>query len=44
MLAKVINDNAGCLNVRGALWFFASELAPTGGVYGNSATNTWGTL
>ncbi|AKA82470.1 hypothetical protein VO64_1924 [Pseudomonas synxantha] len=29
MLAKIINDNAGCLVLRGALAFFASKLAPT---------------
>jgi hypothetical protein len=29
MLAKVANDNAGCLIPRGALAFFASVLAPT---------------
>jgi hypothetical protein len=29
-LAKVVNDNAGILNKRGALKFFASKLAPTG--------------
>ena len=30
MLAKVVNDDAGILNERGALKFFASKLAPTG--------------
>jgi hypothetical protein len=30
MLAMVVNDNAGCLNTRGVLAFFASMLAPTG--------------
>ena len=29
MLAKVADDDAGILNKRGALWFFASKLAPT---------------
>ncbi|ASV36615.1 hypothetical protein CI807_10635 [Pseudomonas sp. NS1(2017)] len=29
MLAKIVNDDAGMRNVRGALWFFASKLAPT---------------
>jgi hypothetical protein len=29
MLARVVNDNAGIQNSRGALWFFASMLAPT---------------
>jgi hypothetical protein len=29
VLAKVVNDNAGILNERGALAFFASTLAPT---------------
>ncbi|MDY0835455.1 hypothetical protein SNL23_23970, partial [Pseudomonas sp. SED1] len=29
MLAKVVNDDAGILNERGALRFFASKLAPT---------------
>jgi hypothetical protein len=24
----VVNDNACCLNERGACWFFASKLAP----------------
>ncbi len=27
----VVNDNAGNQVPRGGLWFFASELAPTGG-------------
>ena len=31
MLAMDVNDNAGCLNARVALAFFASMLAPTGG-------------
>ena len=31
-----VNDDAGILNARGALWFFASVLAPTGG---RSGTN-----
>ena len=30
MLAKNANDKAVCLVIRGALRFFASELAPTG--------------
>ncbi|KPU56065.1 hypothetical protein AN403_1790 [Pseudomonas fluorescens] len=30
LLAMVVNDNAGCLNARGVLAFFASKLAPTG--------------
>jgi hypothetical protein len=30
MLAMVVNDNAGSLNPRSGLWFFASMLAPTG--------------
>jgi hypothetical protein len=30
MLAMVVNDNAGLLNSRGVLRFFASVLAPTG--------------
>ena len=29
MLAKIVNDNAGCLTPNGALTFFASKLAPT---------------
>ncbi|AZF01773.1 hypothetical protein C4J95_4341 [Pseudomonas orientalis] len=29
MLAKIVNDNAGCLVFRGVLGFFASKLAPT---------------
>ncbi|KAA0947103.1 hypothetical protein FQ186_26110 [Pseudomonas sp. ANT_H14] len=29
MLAMVVNDDAGILNHRGALRFFASKLAPT---------------
>jgi hypothetical protein len=29
MLAMVVNDNAGSLNARGVLAFFASMLAPT---------------
>jgi len=29
-----VNDNAGSLNARGALSFFASKLAPTVFVYG----------
>jgi hypothetical protein len=32
MLAKNVNDDAGILDARGVLWFFASMLAPTGGV------------
>jgi hypothetical protein len=32
MLAKNVNDDAGILDASGALWFFASMLAPTGGV------------
>ena len=31
MLAKNANGDAGILNARGALGFFASKLAPTGG-------------
>jgi len=31
LLAKVVNDNARCLDIRGVLGFFASKLAPTGG-------------
>jgi len=31
LLAMDVNDDAGCLNVRGAWAFFASRLAPTGG-------------
>ncbi|PRW88421.1 hypothetical protein C7A11_12265 [Pseudomonas simiae] len=30
LLAKVVNDDAGCLEPRGVLRFFASKLAPTG--------------
>jgi len=30
LLAKMVNDNAGNLDERGALGFFASKLAPTG--------------
>ena len=30
MLAKTVNDNASFLRERGAYWFFASKLAPTG--------------
>jgi len=30
MLARDVNDDAGILNARGALGFFASVLAPTG--------------
>ena len=29
LLAKGVSDNAGCLDKRGALWIFASKLAPT---------------
>ncbi len=29
MLAKTVNDDAGCLAPRGVLRFFASKLAPT---------------
>jgi hypothetical protein len=29
LLAKIVNDNAGCLIPRGGLGFFASKLAPT---------------
>ena len=32
MLAKIVNDNAGCLIHSGALRLFASKLAPTGGI------------
>ncbi|EPA91852.1 hypothetical protein SAMN04490206_1063 [Pseudomonas umsongensis] len=28
-VAMVVNDDAGCLVARGALWFIASMLAPT---------------
>jgi hypothetical protein len=31
LLAMDVNDDAGCLNARGVLAFFASRLAPTGG-------------
>jgi hypothetical protein len=31
-LAMDVNDDAGCLDARGALVFFASVLAPTGAV------------
>jgi hypothetical protein len=30
LLAKNVNDDAGCLNKRGEFAFFASKLAPTG--------------
>jgi hypothetical protein len=30
LLAKIVNDNAGILDARVALEFFASKLAPTG--------------
>jgi hypothetical protein len=30
LLAKVVNDDVGVLDERGALGFFASKLAPTG--------------
>ena len=30
MLAMDVNDDVGCLDVRGALAYIASELAPTG--------------
>ena len=33
MLAKNVNDNARFLNERGAFEFFASKLAPTGGLW-----------
>ena len=33
MLAMGVNDNAYCLDERGTLWFFASKLAPTGGIH-----------
>ena len=32
MLAKNVNENACFLNQRGAFEFFASKLAPTGGI------------
>ena len=32
MLAKVVNDDVGTLEERGVLAFFASKLAPTGGL------------
>ncbi|MVV50130.1 hypothetical protein EJA72_18085 [Pseudomonas sp. PB120] len=32
LLAMDVNDNGACLLERSALWFFASELAPTGSV------------
>jgi hypothetical protein len=35
LLAMDVNDDAGCLNTRGVLAFFASELAPTGFGAGN---------
>ncbi|OWP73776.1 hypothetical protein CEC48_01405 [Pseudomonas sp. K2I15] len=31
LLAKGVNDNAGILNTRGVMAFFASKLAPTKG-------------
>ncbi|RFD30766.1 hypothetical protein CER19_07655 [Pseudomonas sp. GL93] len=34
LLAKNVNDNACCLNRRGACGFFASKLAPTEGGQG----------
>jgi hypothetical protein len=34
MLAMDVNDDAGSLKPRGVLWFFASRLAPTGGLCG----------
>ncbi len=38
MLAKNVNDNAYCLNVRGALGFFASKLAPASEGYAFETT------
>ncbi|AKA82034.1 hypothetical protein VO64_1488 [Pseudomonas synxantha] len=32
LLAKIVNDNAGDQAASGALRFFASKLAPTGGI------------
>jgi hypothetical protein len=34
MLAMGVNDDAGCLNARGAQAYFASLLAPTGAANG----------
>ncbi|PNB73512.1 hypothetical protein C1X64_14380 [Pseudomonas sp. GW456-E7] len=36
LLAMVVNDDAGCLNGRVVLTFFASRLAPTGGGFRQS--------
>ncbi|NIL16877.1 hypothetical protein [Pseudomonas sp. AN3A02] len=41
MLAKVVNDDAGILNERGALRFFASKLAPTKKEAGREAATGW---
>ena len=53
MLAKIVNDNAGYLDDRRVSKFFASKLAPTGGMVsdvshscfrlslGTSLTNLW---
>ncbi|WP_262381200.1 MULTISPECIES: hypothetical protein [unclassified Pseudomonas] len=39
MLAKIVNDNAGILEERGAVEFFASKLAPT--VDMSAGYHTW---
>ena len=39
LLAKIVNDNAGILNARGALGFFASKLAPTGAAAGDRSAS-----
>ncbi|MDP9688866.1 UNVERIFIED_ORG: hypothetical protein J2W82_002526 [Pseudomonas mohnii] len=41
MLAMDVNDNAGNLTPRGALWFIASMLAPTGGGGGFRNGSHW---
>ena len=38
MLAKVVNDDVGCLDGRGALGFFASKLAPASEGYAFETT------
>jgi len=41
LLAMVVNDNAENLIPRGALWFFASKLAPTGVSAQTKMPRTW---
>ena len=41
LLAMNVNDNAVCLAIRGVFAFFASRLAPTGGVLEPDGVPEW---